>query len=165
MKILILFFLIMGVTPLFAVHKRSTDDSETARYPRNTNCTAEVCELGAKVMADKDAVVDADSSCAAFKKANVATNSRPIFLKFTAEWCGPCQEIKKLMTDEFKAQYEVDFMEIDVDLCPELADKYDVKAIPKGIVFKNGIRGQASTNGLSLATIDDFLKLYRVKKE
>lgn len=160
-----LFLIMLIVSPLWAVHKGSSNDEENSRYQRKTNCTVDSCEISSSAtpLADKQDLLDSDSSCVDFLKANKAINSKPIFLKFTAEWCGPCQVVKKLMTDEYKAKFDVDFMEIDVDLCPHLAQKYNVESIPFGIVFKNGVRVNSSSNGLSLDKIDKLLSSYPAK--
>lgn len=52
-------------------------------------------------------------------------------LKFTATWCGPCQnpEMKNFL-HETADKYNVILIEVDVDENPDLANKYNVSSIP-----------------------------------
>lgn len=65
--------------------------------------------------------------------------SVPTMVKFTAEWCGPCQMIQPLLDEiagELKGKAEI--VKLDVDESPVTASKYRVKGIPTMMVFKNG---------------------------
>lgn len=59
-------------------------------------------------------------------------------LKFEADWCGPCQQMKPIfnsVSSEFKA---VSFQTIDVDRQTELANTYKVESLPTVIAVKDG---------------------------
>lgn len=59
-------------------------------------------------------------------------------LKFEADWCGPCQQMKPIfnsVSSEFKA---VTFQTIDVDRQTELANTYKVESLPTVIAVKDG---------------------------
>lgn len=59
-------------------------------------------------------------------------------LKFEADWCGPCQQMKPIfnsVSSEFKG---VAFQTVDVDRQTDLADTYKVQSIPTVIAVKDG---------------------------
>lgn len=57
--------------------------------------------------------------------------SGPTVVDFYATWCGPCKELTPILEKlEQKYQGRVDFMRIDVDEQPELAQAFQVESIP-----------------------------------
>lgn len=67
------------------------------------------------------------------------------FLYFTADWCAPCQEIKKqlnnpLMIDAFKGTF---LIEVDVDDHEAVAEKFGINAIPAW----SGVHQNGKSNG------------------
>ena len=68
----------------------------------------------------------------AAERESVATH-KPIFLYFTASWCGPCQELKTstwadgAVGSALAAYVPV---KVDLDAHPDLASKYGVVSIP-----------------------------------
>jgi len=66
-------------------------------------------------------------------------STTPLLVDFHAEWCGPC----KMMAPVIKEiAQEVDgkarIIKVDIDKNPEAASKYDVRAVPTLMIFKNG---------------------------
>ena len=58
--------------------------------------------------------------------------------KFGASWCSPCGLIKKVL-DKIKPNFsDVDFEEIDIDDSPELAQQFNVRAVPTILFVKDG---------------------------
>ena len=79
----------------------------------------------------------------------------PVIVDFSATWCGPCQSFKPIfhkVAEEFKGKAL--FVSVDVDECPELAQKFGVTSIPLVVaVVPNG----ADMDDLSgLQTYEDF---------
>ena len=58
-------------------------------------------------------------------------------VKFTAEWCGPCQRIKEPLHRLVKG-YDVVFLEVDVDSDSPLPAVYKVTSMPTIIVVCDG---------------------------
>ena len=59
-------------------------------------------------------------------------------IKFTAVWCGPCQNPKlKETLNRLKQKYNVIVKEIDVDEFPELANRYSCSSIPLFVALKD----------------------------
>lgn len=67
-------------------------------------------------------------------------NELPSVVDFSATWCGPCKKFAP-MFHAAAEQYEgkLNFVTVDIDEHPELAQRYNVEAVPT-IVFldKNG---------------------------
>ena len=57
--------------------------------------------------------------------------NKPMVVDFFATWCGPCKELAPVL-DKLEQKYkdEVIFQRIDVDQQPELAQEFNIQAIP-----------------------------------
>ncbi|MFI9745134.1 thioredoxin family protein [Streptomyces sp. NPDC052494] len=63
----------------------------------------------------------------------------PVLVKFTAEWCGPCRQLKPVLgaiATEEAARLRI--VEIDVDRNPETTLKYGILGTPTLMVFRSG---------------------------
>ena len=68
----------------------------------------------------------------------VLNSSKPVFVDFWAEWCGPCRMVSPVVEELSKEYDNVDFVKVNVDENNELAQKYNVFSIPTLAIFKNG---------------------------
>ncbi len=71
--------------------------------------------------------------------SDVLKSNVPVFVDFWAEWCGPCRIIGPII-EELAGEFDgkVRFAKVNVDENQEIAEKYDIQAIPTLIVFRNG---------------------------
>ena len=68
-----------------------------------------------------------------------AKKSATAVVDFSATWCGPCRmlaPVVEAVSEEYAGQ--VDFYNVDVDDCPELAMQYKVQSVPCLVMMKNG---------------------------
>lgn len=72
----------------------------------------------------------------------IPTNGKPTLIDFSATWCGPCKLMKPVV-EELEATYDdkINFVYIDVDKNQELANKFEVTAVPTFVFLdKDGVR-------------------------
>ena len=69
----------------------------------------------------------------------VLSATKPVFVDFWAEWCGPCRMVGPVV-EELAQEYSdvVDFVKVNVDQNNDLAQKYNVFSIPTLAIFKDG---------------------------
>ncbi|CAL9733475.1 thioredoxin-2 [Monosporozyma servazzii] len=71
--------------------------------------------------------------------SSISNTDKLIVVDFFATWCGPCKMIAP-MVEKFSEQYAegATFLKVDVDQLPELAQRYEISAMPTLVFIKNG---------------------------
>ena len=58
---------------------------------------------------------------------------------FTAEWCGPCKQLKPQYGKVAVIDTETNYYMVDVDkITSDIIEKYELKSIPQVFIMKNG---------------------------
>src|SRR5881409_1232319 len=66
-------------------------------------------------------------------------SDKPVIVDFWAEWCGPCKMIAPLLDEIAKEKAEsVKVAKVNVDDNQSLSSKFNIRAIPSLLFFKNG---------------------------
>ena len=69
----------------------------------------------------------------------VTQSDKPVVVDFWAEWCGPCKMIAPLLDEIAKERSgSVKIAKVNVDQNQSLSNKYNIRAIPSLLFFKNG---------------------------
>jgi thioredoxin 1 len=72
-------------------------------------------------------------------EAEVARSEIPVLIDFWAPWCGPCMSLMPTL-QALAPMYDgsLKIVKVNVDECPELAEKLGVQGIPHLVLTKRG---------------------------
>ncbi|CAN4107721.1 unnamed protein product [Withania somnifera] len=72
-------------------------------------------------------------------KKLILSSDTPVLVEFHASWCGPCQMVHRVI-DEIAAEYSgrLKCYILDADCESQVAENYDIKAVPVVLLFNNG---------------------------
>ena len=89
---------------------------------------------------------------------NILSSKEICVCDFSASWCGPCRMMAPILedvADKYKRKYY--FYQIDIDSAGELADKYNVDAVPTIIIFKHAKEIARITGYHEMDEFEEFL--------
>ena len=67
-----------------------------------------------------------------------------ILVDFYADWCGPCKMLSPVVEQLADENRDVTFIKVNVDKCPDVAERYGIMSIPTLISFKDGVQAAAT---------------------
>ena len=79
------------------------------------------------------------------------SHTGPTVLHFSAEWCGPCVGVRRVVDQVCAELPEVAHVEIDMDANPEAAKRLSVLSLPTTIIFDRDGRPRYRTSGVPRA--------------
>lgn len=100
-----------------------------------------------------------DSFEAAQQQSRLST--QPILLKFEAQWCEPCQQLRQELSKPEFDQVAQRFIRvrIDVDRDPQIAEQFNISAIPALVVTDS--RGHVLDKKTGMLTVDQCVQWLR----
>lgn len=81
-------------------------------------------------------------------------------IKFQAGWCPDCRVMDMFIGPITEDYDQYDWYDVDRDVLPEIAEKYDVLGIPSLLIFENGEKKAHlhSANAKSPEQVTSFLE-------
>ena len=87
-------------------------------------------------------------------------NNKTLIVDFFANWCGPCKMMAPIL-DEIAEEYNVKVGKVNVDEQMELADRYQIDAIPAIYLFRDG---KLDTMQVGYLTKEDLVNYFKLTK-
>lgn len=81
-----------------------------------------------------------------------------VVVDFWAPWCGPCRMIAGNLEEAVDETPNAKLFKVNVDSEPELADRFNINAIPALIVFEGGKVVNSATGYMGKEQIKSLLK-------
>ena len=89
----------------------------------------------------------------------VLMSERTVLVDFWASWCAPCRGLAPTIDEIAREQDQVKVGKVNVDVEPELAQRYRIMSIPTLMVFKEGEMVRRELGGKSKAEILEMIGL------
>jgi thiol-disulfide isomerase/thioredoxin len=119
--------------------------------------TVLIAALGVAFVVGKLLTLRAGMLQAASEASNVDTSglglseTGPTILHFSAEWCGPCAAVRRVVDQVCDELPGVAHVEIDMDVNPEAARRLSVLSLPTTVIFDADGRPRYRTSGVPTA--------------
>jgi thiol:disulfide interchange protein len=106
-------------------------------------------------------IIDWRTDLAAAQR-EAAASRKPVLVYFTADWCPPCQDMKRTVWSDADVDQAMDAyipVKIDVDAQGDIAQQFGVNGIPRvQIVSPNGVKGPSQVGACSPEEMANWLR-------
>ena len=92
------------------------------------------------------------------------SDEKPVIAWFTASWCGPCKRIAPSVGQMATAESSIEFIQIDLDNHPALADAMGIQAVPTFVMYLNKAE-VGRTSGAVIEKIQEMVNASRIVQQ
>jgi len=83
---------------------------------------------------------------------NVEKATKPVVVKFFANWCGACKDVAEAFEQLAKQMPEKVFCSVNIDEVKELTQKFNINGVPTIMFFKDGKEVDSSKRHIGAAS-------------
>ena len=87
----------------------------------------------------------------------------PVLIKFGSEYCEPCHALESELEELDEESENISIIMVDTDESPELAEKYDIFALPTIIIYD--INQQIIYHKEGIILTEDIIKIINSKEK
>ena len=95
------------------------------------------------------------------KFSELLKTSEPVLVDFSAEWCGPCKQLKPIL-EQLKSKIgdSAKIIKIDVDKNKSLSVQFQIRSVPTLILFKDVKSVWRQSGVVPANTLEGIIKQY-----
>ena len=94
-----------------------------------------------------------------FEGLITSSDVRPFVAWFTASWCGPCKQISPFVQRLSEKSQGFDFVKVDIDDFPAIAEDCDIASVPTFIMYKDRT-AVGRVIGANTSKIEEMMRKY-----
>ena len=88
---------------------------------------------------------------------NAINSNSNVIVQFSADWCGPCKRLSPVLENFANSRDGLSVFKVDVEQSPILAEQFEIKSIPKVVLFRNGSQINESIGMMNEEKLQNFI--------
>ena len=88
---------------------------------------------------------------------NAINSNSNVIVQFSADWCGPCKRLSPVLENFASSREDLSVFKVDVEQSQILAEQFEIKSIPKVVLFRNGSQINESIGMMNEEKLQNFI--------